>query len=110
MAELAKIGQILANLRVSEAKAFAQLLAGDGSTRLALEIFELSQVQAEPPNCWIGNGFRSRRLHETPGESRIISSATERSSVGAAPSHSTVTSVVCHCRQEKERDFAELIW
>jgi len=47
VAELAEVGEVFSDLGIGECEAFAELLAGDGSTVVAFEGFELSQVEAE---------------------------------------------------------------
>ena len=46
VAELAEVGEVLADLGIGEVEGFAELLGGDGSAVLALEGFELAEVEA----------------------------------------------------------------
>jgi hypothetical protein len=43
VAELPEVGEVLADLRVGQTEAFAELFAGDGAAVLAFEGFELAK-------------------------------------------------------------------
>src|SRR5207302_105276 len=58
VAELAEVGEVLADLGIGEAEALAELAAGDRAAVLALERLELPQVEAEPADGGIGDQVR----------------------------------------------------
>ena len=53
--EVAEMSQVLANLRVGEAKLATELAAADGLLAIGDQVLELSQIQAEPADDRLGN-------------------------------------------------------
>ena len=69
VAELAEVGQVLADLRVGQVQALAELFGRDGPAVGALERLQLAQVQAEPPDGGIGE---RRRCGSAPCDGRLF--------------------------------------
>jgi hypothetical protein len=59
--ELAKIGKILADLRIGESKALTELFAGDRPAVFALEALQLAEVKAQAFDRGIGDQVWSWR-------------------------------------------------